>query len=130
MSATKDYLKFAQLKVPTDLLDAIASLLDMKTVHGRKCLEVKLGEAKLLDDKQQDYGPNNIIEIGLHGVISRVNDKKARAENLLKKRTDALANAEVVSQTANESLADTFQDIANYGTIATMVERNIWPTAS
>lgn len=71
----------------------------------------------LLDKKQLDYGPQNISRHGQLGVLVRIDDKTARIKNLLTKPTAPV----------NESLLDSWDDIANYGMIGSLVARGEWP---
>jgi hypothetical protein len=64
-------------------------------------------------NKQKDYGHHNIAMFGITGLVIRIHDKIARAENLLQKRH--MENA-----VAGESLYDTFVDIIGYSIIALM----------
>lgn len=76
---------------------------------------------RLLCSKQNDYGPLNIAQSPggpLNGLRVRLFDKVQRLSNLV----DSGATPE------NESLEDTFKDIANYGIIGLMVLRGLWPT--
>lgn len=72
-----------------------------------------LGEriAKLLIRKQRDYGHENILAFGEMGVLVRANDKIARLKNLFK--NDATP--------ANESVEDSWMDLAGYSMIALML---------
>lgn len=63
--------------------------------------------------KQRDYGHHNIAKFGITGLVIRIHDKIARAENLMAK--DNAQNA-----ASNESLFDTFLDIVGYSVIALM----------
>jgi hypothetical protein len=63
--------------------------------------------------KQRDYGHNNIAKFGITGLVIRVHDKVARAENLLLK--DNYLNA-----VENESFYDTLTDIVGYSIISFM----------
>jgi hypothetical protein len=63
--------------------------------------------------KQKDYGHHNIAMFGITGLVIRIHDKIARAENILSK--DNLENA-----VPGESLYDTFLDIVGYSIIALM----------
>jgi hypothetical protein len=67
--------------------------------------------------KQRDYGPGNIDGFGELGVLIRATDKHARLKNLL---------YENPNEPSNESLDDTWLDMANYSLIALMVRRGIW----
>lgn len=70
--------------------------------------------------KQLDYGPTNIINSpggALNGLVVRLYDKIARANNLVKNNLEP----------TNEPLYDTFLDIANYGIIGLMVINKTFP---
>ena len=74
----------------------------------------------LLLKKHRDYGPKNISQSpggALNGLRVRMWDKFARINNLI----DTGATPE------NESLRDSFLDLANYAMIAMMVLDNKWP---
>lgn len=74
----------------------------------------------ILISKQNDYGPDNIrLAPGgpLNGLRVRLYDKIARLSNLI----DTGATPE------NESLRDTFIDIANYGVIGVMILDDTFP---
>ena len=78
--------------------------------------------------KQQDYGPKNIgmgaevvdtdeqVKLSLMALSVRINDKVQRLLNLT--TTDRKPN--------NESLEDTFVDIANYAVMSIIVQRKLW----
>jgi hypothetical protein len=77
------------------------------------------GLAELLIRKQKDYGPKNISDSPggpLNGLRVRMFDKLARINNLL----------ETGAKPENESLRDSFMDIANYAIIAMMVLDKQW----
>jgi hypothetical protein len=79
------------------------------------------GLAELLIKKQKDYGPKNISQAPggpLNGLRVRMFDKLARINNLI----------ETGATPENESLRDSFMDIANYAIIAMMVLDNKWDT--
>lgn len=84
----------------------------------------KLAEAELLIEKQAAYGPNNIARPP-HGItpqaalLVRINDKLQRLGNLLER--------DVTSPEGSEARADTWIDVANYGTIGRLVEDGGWP---
>lgn len=64
--------------------------------------------------KQHDYGSKNIATFGETGVLVRANDKIERLINLLwTKRT----------QPKNESIEDSWLDLANYSVLALMARR-------
>ena len=77
------------------------------------------GLAELLIKKQKDYGPKNISDSPggpLNGLRVRMFDKLARINNLI----------ETGATPENESLRDSFMDIANYAIIAMMVLDKKW----
>ena len=77
---------------------------------------------ELLLRKHSDYGPANIGNAPggpLNGLRVRMHDKLARINHLI----DTGATPE------NESLRDSFLDLANYSVIALMVTDSAWPTA-
>ncbi len=101
------------------LLEPIHKALDIKTNAGRNAIVYALCNVLLLDRKQLDYGPRNISGFGVFGVTVRMNDKMERLKTLFNKGRRLKAT--------NESIEDTFRDIANYAIIALMVERGEWP---
>jgi len=88
-----------------------------------KFVERLLSMASLFDVKQLDYGPRNISEFGEPGVVVRMNDKFARIRNLLFPKGQYRPVAP-----ANESMDDTYMDVANYAVIALMVRHGEWPS--
>ncbi len=79
-----------------------------------------VGEMRsIIERKNSDYAAtiDNISLTGLHGVAVRLLDKVARVHSL------ASRNAE---PKVNESLRDTFLDIANYAIIGTMLVDGTW----
>ena len=76
---------------------------------------------QVLVKKQADYGPLNISRAPggpLNGLRVRMHDKLSRINHLI----DSGATPE------NESLRDSFLDLANYSTIAMMVLDGKWPS--
>lgn len=76
---------------------------------------------QVLVKKQSDYGPKNIaLAPGgpLNGLRVRMHDKLSRINHLI----DTGATPE------NESLRDSFLDLANYSIIAMMVIDDKWPS--
>lgn len=75
----------------------------------------------VLVKKQSDYGPKNIAMApggALNGLRVRMHDKLSRINHLI----DSGATPE------NESLKDSFLDLANYSIIAMMVIDGKWPS--
>lgn len=102
------------LEIPDDIVNAVGpTFVEHVLLH-------KKHETIVLLEKQADYGPNNIAlcPVGpLNGLLVRLYDKIARLANLTK----------VQRTPNNEALTDTGLDIANYGTIISMVLTAHWP---
>jgi len=92
--------------------------IQLDTVAGKRALFLAAECVSLLDAKQKDYGPGNISRFGVKGLSVRLYDKVERLANLLVDREES---------PKNESLEDTFKDIANYGLIGLMLLRDQWP---
>lgn len=84
-------------------------------------------QLELLASKMLDYGTDNMkagtnletqedINFALEGVWFRLSDKVNRWKNLMRTKADP----------NNESLYDTFMDIANYAIIAKLISRGVW----
>lgn len=71
----------------------------------------------LLRAKQEDYGPDNIMSFGELGVVVRLSDKIARLKNLTLNDKSP----------KNESVRDTFMDIAGYAIIGLMLQDGTFP---
>jgi|APGre2960657373_1045057.scaffolds.fasta_scaffold08549_2 hypothetical protein len=107
--------------IDTDVLaDKLHSDLGLKTEMGREYLRAILPLALLMDRKQQDYGSSNISLNGELGVMVRTQDKVSRIRNLLTKelKGDGEAN--------NESINDSWSDLANYGVIGLLLRTGKW----
>lgn len=63
--------------------------------------------------KNKDYGKGNILDTGELGIIFRVNDKLRRLQNL----------QETNSTPENETIDDTWLDIAVYAVIAIILRK-------
>jgi hypothetical protein len=77
--------------------------------------------AELLIRKHRDYGPKNIAQSPggpVNGLRVRMHDKLARINHLIDNDVDP----------ENESLRDSFIDLANYAIIALMVLDGEWPS--
>lgn len=83
-------------------------MAEMSEAYVRSSLEATADEVvDLLMDKRADYGTTNIAITGLYGVAVRLQDKVSRLLNLLASGQEP----------NNESIEDTFRDIAGYGLI-------------
>ena len=77
-------------------------------------------QALLLLQKHRDYGPTNISRSPggpLNGLRVRIHDKVARINHLI----------DTGKEPTNESLRDSFMDLANYAVISLMVIDGTWP---
>lgn len=72
----------------------------------------------LSECKDLDYSPQNINLYGELGVAVRVGDKAMRLKSLLVDKREQKVN--------DESIEDTWFDLANYGLIAIMLRHNWW----
>ena len=82
--------------------------------------EYKEAESKVLIQRHSDYGPYNIARCPagpLVGINVRMWDKLSRASYIIENSLEP----------KSESLFDSYLDLANYGTIASMVLDKIWP---
>lgn len=91
------------------------------TLRFHTALNWTLGEAQnLLIRKHKDYGPTNISRSPggpLNGLRVRMWDKLARINHLI----------DSGAEPSNESLRDSFVDLANYSIIALMILDGNWP---
>lgn len=106
------------------------SLFEMKYPELYRSFKIIQAEQlELFCKKCLDYGTENIaagtqlqdsesIKFSLQGIWFRISDKINRWKNLM------FGSKEL--QPANESISDTFQDIANYAMIAQLVYRGKW----
>lgn len=95
------------------------NLPDNLRIFWEDVLSISYQNASVLLKKQIDYGPKNIAQAPggpLNGLRVRMFDKLARINNLI----------ETGATPENESLRDSFLDIANYGIIALMVLDGKW----
>ena len=81
----------------------------------RACMNEALAIADILIKKQHDYGQDNILVFGEEGIMVRLSDKIHRLINLFKNRN---------SKPKNESVQDTFTDIAGYAIIGLMLQKD------
>ena len=95
-------------------------LKEIKDIDFEGALDRKFQEAfDLLLKKHRDYGPKNISNSPggpLNGLRVRIHDKLARISNLM--------DSGVAPE--NESLRDSFIDMANYAMIGLMVLDGDW----
>ena len=70
----------------------------------------------ILINKNKTYGDNNIIKMGKLGVLTRIEEKIERIKHILNNNV----------QNSSESLEDSWHDIAGFGIIGLMLERDKW----
>jgi len=76
------------------------------------CRTIALQIAETVISKQHDYGHDNIMAFKEQGLVVRLWDKVARLKNLLWVKKES---------PKNESIEDTFTDIAGYAIIGLML---------
>ena len=79
------------------------------------CRDMATHIATIVISKQHDYGHDNIMAFKEQGLVVRLWDKVARLKNLLWVRKES---------PKNESIEDTFTDIAGYAIIGLMLANN------
>lgn len=79
-------------------------------------------------DKNADYSPANIILTGETGLVTRLWDKTARLLNLTGFKFQAILCEGVFppKKPKNESINDTYEDLAVYAVIGKLVRTNRW----
>ena len=69
----------------------------------------------LLKAKNKNYGDKNVLKMGKLGVLSRIEEKIERLRNTIDKKIED-----------KESREDSWKDIAGFGIIGIMLERDKW----
>lgn len=87
------------------------------TPMGLIYLRQAIRNAQLFDRKQRDYGSGNIAVFGERGVIVRASDKVQRLKHMVFERAAA---------PENEAIADSWDDLANYGVIGRLCHDGRW----
>ena len=111
-----------------DKLDsAISYIMEKYPETSKTFQDIQFNQWQLFCKKQKDYGPKNIsvgtnlkteeeVKLALTGLWFRMNDKMQRFQQIV------INNQEP----ENESLTDTFMDLANYALIAQLVKEKVW----
>lgn len=128
-AAPPDAIKPIKLDPICALVDHITNELGLTTELARAVVPVLIQNLQTLERKQKDYGPHNLTKFGVRGVIVRMNDKMERIINLSTRRETELMKNGCELPTFNEPMSDSFLDIQNYGLIAYVMDRGIWPKA-
>jgi len=100
-------LSYGELRMLQKSIDSVDSF-------ERACRNEALSIADILIKKQHDYGQENILVFGEEGIMIRLSDKIHRLINLFKNRN---------AKPQNESVQDTFIDIAGYAIIGLMLQK-------
>jgi hypothetical protein len=106
---------------------AIPFITEKYPETSRMFQDIQFNQWELFCKKQKDYGPKNIsvgtnleteeeVKLALTGLWFRMNDKMQRFQQIV------INNQEP----ENESLMDTFMDLANYALIAQLVKEKVW----
>ena len=107
--------------------DAISFITEKYPETTKMFQDMQFEQWELFCKKQKDYGPKNIsvgsnleteeeVKLALTGLWFRMNDKMQRFQQIV------INNQEP----ENESLMDTFMDLANYAIIAQLVKEKVW----
>ena len=111
-----------------DKLDsAISYIMEKYPETSKTFQDIQFNQWQLFCKKQKDYGPKNIsvgtnleteeeVKLALTGLWFRMNDKMQRFQQIV------INNQEP----ENESLTDTFMDLANYALISQLVKEKVW----
>ena len=111
-----------------DKLDSAISFITEKYPETTKMFQdMQFEQWELFCKKQKDYGPKNIsvgsnletdeeVKLALTGLWFRMNDKMQRFQQIVMNNQEP----------ENESLMDTFMDLANYAIIAQLVKEKAW----
>jgi len=99
------------------LAKEVAESLGLDEPLSRQFLLAAFTAAQVFDYKQAKYGPGNIAEFAETGVMIRCTDKVKRIANLWRKGETP----------TDESIEDSWGDLANYGLISLMCRWGMWP---
>ena len=78
-------------------------------------------------DKNADYSPANILGVGEIGIVVRMWDKMTRLMNLLGFRINVeFVGYEAPKEPHNESVGDTYKDMAIYSIIGQLYREGKW----
>ena len=110
-----------------EVKSAIAFISEKYPETSKMFQDIQFNQWELFCKKQKDYGPGNIsvgtnletdeeVKLALMGLWFKMNDKIQRLKQLV------IHNQEP----ENESLMDSFMDLANYALIAQLVKKQVW----
>lgn len=89
-----------------EIIEQIKSKYDDLTEIDLKIYNLTLEIAKLLVKKNRIYGKNNLLRLGIIGILLRLEDKLARIKNIIKKDQHDYLDYEAIE--------DALKDIAGY----------------
>lgn len=95
--------------------DGVSGSLELEHHMAEKLCKV----FEIFKQKQASYGAENISDFGEKGVIIRMNDKM--------KRIVKIAYRGEPNPLDDETIEDTYYDIADYAMIAILVREGLWP---
>ena len=113
--------------INSDAEDAIAYIETTYPETSKMFQDIQFNQWELFCKKQKDYGPKNIsvgtnleteedVKLALTGLWFRMNDKMQRFQQIVMNSQEP----------ENESLMDTFMDLANYSLMAQLVKEKVW----
>jgi len=70
---------------------------------------------EIIKQKNKTYGNKNVIKMDKLGILTRIEEKIERLRNMIENNIED-----------KESKEDSWKDIAGFGIIGTMLERNKW----
>ena len=105
-----------------------------KHITEERCPEQAAGFKEIVEkmyqvhlDKNADYSPANILGTGEIGIVVRMWDKMARLMNLLGFEIEVnFVGYREPKDAKNESVDDTFMDMAVYSIIAQLYRKGKW----
>jgi hypothetical protein len=83
----------------------------------------------LLIARQQKYGPDNILQQGILGIFTRMNDDKMNRVRKVLNGTvvdGRVALDPIVDEQDDDTFEDALMDIANYALIMLSLHRGVW----
>jgi hypothetical protein len=123
----KEYNKKINSYLTGDAGDAVSYIQVTYPETTKMFQDMQFEQWELFCKKQKDYGPKNIsvgtnleteedVKLALTGLWFRMNDKMQRFQQIVMNNQEP----------ENESLMDTFMDLANYAIIAQLVKEKAW----
>lgn len=100
------------------IIEQLARVLDIQTEMGKEFIRQALVNAALFERKQRDYGSGNYLMFGQKGALMRCHDKVMRLKTLV-------FDAEH-PPTVNETIADSWDDLANIAVIGRLCADGRW----